>query len=293
MESTLPPADLSSRVYVSQRLKLHYVDWGNDGAPPLLLQHGGHDHCRTWDWVAERLRGDYHVVAPDLRGHGDSDWSPDGSYSLTTHVYDFAQLVHQRKLGPLRIVAHSLGGMIALRYAALYPETIERLVIVEGLGGLMQWERDFAAQPIDARIRGWIDQQRALAARSPRRYASIEEAFARMRAENGRLTPEQARHLTVHGVRQNEDGTYSWKFDNYTRPVTPVDIAPGALRRLWGRITCPTLLVWGRESWLPIPDEDRVADFADARLTVLDGAGHWVHHDRLEGFVDQVRTFLK
>src|SRR3546814_20636320 len=65
---------LTSRTYVSQRLRLHYVDWGNPDAPPLLLLHGGRDHCRNWDWVAQELRSDFHIIAPDLRGHGDSQW---------------------------------------------------------------------------------------------------------------------------------------------------------------------------------------------------------------------------
>ncbi|MCE2437717.1 MAG: alpha/beta fold hydrolase, partial [Pseudomonadales bacterium] len=72
----------ASRAYVSQRLRLSYVDWGNESAPPLLLVHGGRDHSRNWDWVADDLRGDYHVFAPDLRGHGDSQWMVGGSYTL-------------------------------------------------------------------------------------------------------------------------------------------------------------------------------------------------------------------
>ena len=60
----------TSHSYLSQRLRLHYVDWGNEDAPPMLLVHGGQDHCRNWDWVARDLRQDYHVLAPDLRGHG-------------------------------------------------------------------------------------------------------------------------------------------------------------------------------------------------------------------------------
>jgi pimeloyl-ACP methyl ester carboxylesterase len=71
----------SSHIYFSQRLRLHYAAWGNPDAPPLLLIHGGRDHCRCWDWVAEDLRRDYRVLAPDLRGHGDSQWAPGGSYS--------------------------------------------------------------------------------------------------------------------------------------------------------------------------------------------------------------------
>src|SRR3546814_8208078 len=76
-ERQAPMSQLSgpvSRFYVSQRLRLHYVDWGNEDKPPLLLVHGGRDHCRNWDWVAQSLRDRYHIIAPDLRGHGDSPW---------------------------------------------------------------------------------------------------------------------------------------------------------------------------------------------------------------------------
>ena len=124
----------TSQTYISQRLRLHYVDWGNETAPPLILLHGGRDHCRSWDWVAQELRKDWHVIAPDLRGHGDSAWSADGEYSARACVYDFAQLIHQKKLAPVTIVAHSYGGNIALRYAGIYPDNVRKLVAIEGLG---------------------------------------------------------------------------------------------------------------------------------------------------------------
>src|SRR3546814_10169890 len=127
-------ADLASNIYVSQRLNLHYVDWGNAQAPPLIRLQGGRDQCRNWDWVARELRADFHIIAPDLRGHGDSQWSPDGNYSMAAHVYDLAQLIHQQKLAPVTIVAHSLGGNIALRYAGIYPDNVARIVAIEGLG---------------------------------------------------------------------------------------------------------------------------------------------------------------
>ena len=124
----------ASHSFISQRLRLHYVDWGNPDAPPLVLVHGGQDHCRNWDWVAQDLRRDYHVIAPDLRGHGDSEHSSNGDYSMSGYVYDLAQLIHQQKLAPVKIIAHSLGGNIALRYAGIYPETVSKLVAIEGLG---------------------------------------------------------------------------------------------------------------------------------------------------------------
>ena len=103
-QETTGPA---SRVYFSQRLRLHYVDWGNADAPPLILLHGGQDHCRNWDWVAQRLRHDWHIIAPDLRGHGDSQWSATGSYTMAGYIFDLAQLIDQQRLAPVTIVAHS------------------------------------------------------------------------------------------------------------------------------------------------------------------------------------------
>ncbi|HYD08238.1 MAG TPA: alpha/beta hydrolase, partial [Reyranella sp.] len=124
----------TSRHFISQRLRMHYVDWGNPDAPPLLLVHGGRDHCRNWDWVATALRRDWHILAPDLRGHGDSQWSPDGNYSMSAYIYDLAQLIHQQNLAPVTIVSHSLGGNICLRYTGIYPDSVHRLVAIEGLG---------------------------------------------------------------------------------------------------------------------------------------------------------------
>src|SRR5262249_40242710 len=161
----------TSRVYFSQRLRLHYVDWGNPGAPPLLLVHGGRDHCRNWDWVAAALRHDWHVLAPDLRGHGDSQWSPDGSYSMAAYIYALAQLTHQQELAPAPIAAHSLGGMIPVRSPGISPETVRRLVAIGGLGVTPRRMIERARQPIGDRMRRWIDEQRGLSGRMPRRYA--------------------------------------------------------------------------------------------------------------------------
>jgi pimeloyl-ACP methyl ester carboxylesterase len=293
---TAPNPDVSgptSRIYFSQRLRLHYVDWGNPGAPPLVLLHGGRDHCRNWDWVAQRLKRDWHIIAPDLRGHGDSQWSADGNYTMAPYVYDLAQLVHQQELAPVTIVAHSLGGNIAIRYAGIYPEKVRKLVAIEGLGPSPKVLAERMGRGIAERMQRWIDEKRGLAGRLPRRYASIEDAFRRMQEENKHLSPEQARHLTQHGVNQNEDGTYSWKFDNHVRAWPPYDMTQAEVEALWSRITCPTLLVYGKESWASNPLEDgRAAHFRTAEVVLFERAGHWVHHDRLDAFMDRVEAFL-
>jgi len=283
----------TSRIWFSERLRLHYVDWGNPNAPPLILLHGGRDHCRSWDWVAAALRHEWHVIAPDLRGHGDSAWSRSGHYTMANYIYDMAQLVHQQNLAPVSIVAHSLGGNISLRYTGIYPETVRRLVAIEGLGPGPRSAAERDANPISERMRAWIDEQRAQAARLPRRYASVEDSLARMQEANKRLSPEQARHLTQHAVNQNEDGTYSWKFDPYVRIWPPYDMTREEIASLWSRITCPTLLVWGKESWATDPLADgRAGYFQDARVVGFDRAGHWVHHDRLDALLPELRNFL-
>jgi pimeloyl-ACP methyl ester carboxylesterase len=293
MTSNLDSSGPTSRIYFSQRLRLHYVDWGNPAAPPLLLIHGGRDHCRNWDWVATALRRDWHVLAPDLRGHGDSQWSPDGNYSTAAYVYDLAQLIHQQELAPVTIVAHSLGGNIAIRYTGVFPDSVRRLVAIEGLGPSPRQEADAARKPIAERMRGWIDQQRASAGRQPRRYATLDDALERMQAANKQLSPDQARHLTQHGVNQNEDGTYSWKFDNYVRADSAYGMIQNEIEELWERISCPTLLVYGKESWAANPERDgRLQHFRNANVVSVEGAGHWVHHDKLAVFLDLIRNFL-
>jgi pimeloyl-ACP methyl ester carboxylesterase len=282
----------TSHIYYSQRLRLHYVDWGNIDAPPMLLVHGGRDHCRNWDWFANEFRNDYHIIAPDLRGHGDSQWMLGGSYTLADYIYDIAQLLHQTKLTPVTIVSHSLGGAISLHYSGLFPENVVKLVAIEGMGR-PRTEGDGDRKPAQERLAKWVDELRGLSGRAPRRYPSVEDAYRRMQDENPHLSPEQARHLTVHGVSQNEDGSYTWKFDNYVRSFPPYGLHGRDTLELWGNIACPTLLVRGTESWASDPVVDgRIEHFRDARLANIDGAGHWVHHDRFEEFVDVTRRFL-
>jgi pimeloyl-ACP methyl ester carboxylesterase len=283
----------TSHVFFSQRLRLHYADWGNPEAPPLLLVHGGRDHCRSWDWVAEELRGDWHIIAPDLRGHGDSAWSPDGNYGLDAMVYDLAQLIQQNDLSPVTIVAHSLGGNVSTRYAGLYPETVRKLVSIEGLGPSPKVQAERDAVPFADRWRKWIADKRAAAGRQPKRYLTIDDALARMQAENSYLTDAQARHLTIHGMNRNEDGTWSWKFDNHLNIWPFDDIPREAIEALWAAITCPTLLLYGAKSWASNPERDgRLAHFKSAKVVEIEDAAHWLHHDQFDRFVAELRTFL-
>jgi pimeloyl-ACP methyl ester carboxylesterase len=284
----------TSHTYISQRLRLNYVDWGNPDAPPLVLLHGARDHARNWDWVAERLCDRWRVIAPDLRGHGDSQWSQDGVYDMPGFICDLAELVHQRQLAPVTLIGHSLGGNIAIRYAGIFPGQVKRLVAIEGLGLSPKAMAARLAKPLADRMRLWVEAQRSLAGRSPRRYKSLEDATARMQAANEHLTPAQAGHLARHGVNRNEDGTYSWKFDPHLRVFPPVDIPVEEVERLWANVACPTLLVYGKQSWASNPLEDgRACHFKDARVVMVENAGHWVHHNQTDFFIKTVQAFLE
>lgn len=284
----------ASHSFMSQRLKLNYHDYGNPDAPLLLLVHGGRDHSRSWDWIADDLGKDWHVVAPDLRGHGDSAWAPDGNYETLHFVYDLAQLVHHLGVTPVRIVAHSLGGGISLRFAGLYPELVERLVVVEGVTPPPMLVEPWLAMPVADRIRHWIGQKRAAASRLPKRYASFAEALDRMKAENSFLGDDQAHHLTLFGTNRNEDGTFSWKFDNHLNVLDPMELVGPHRRELWHRITCPVMLCHGEDSWGQSPlDDGSAACFSNPPLIrAFPNAGHWLHHDQPDLFLAELKGFL-
>lgn len=284
----------TSNIYFSQRLKLHYADWGNESAPPVLLVHGSLDHCRNWDWVARALRKNYHIIAPDLRGHGDSQWQIGSSYQMLDYVYDIAQLVEQKRLAPVRIISHSLGAAISLHYAGIFPEHVSKLIAIEGMGAPQAMIDERAKLTTQEKSQQWIQSTRKLASRQVKRYSSLSDAIQRMQEENPHLSEEQAKHLTVHGSYQNEDGSYSWKFDNYVRNISPGGFHVEESQKVLNQISCPVLLFRGADSWASDPVKDgRIKQLKNARLETIADAGHWVHHDQLPTFLNLTQDFLQ
>jgi pimeloyl-ACP methyl ester carboxylesterase len=278
-----------SRFYTAQGLRLHWSDWGNSAAPPLLLLHGGRDQGRSWDAIALGLRDKYRVMALDFRGHGDSEWAKASSYALPDFVADLDAFFRDQKLASAKIVGHSMGGAIALQFAGVYPERVESLFVIEGLRISAP-----TVKPVNELIVEWIDQIRDQEGRRQRRYASIEEALKRMRDAHPRLSEAQARHLTVHGLRSNGDGTFSWKYDDAIRLRTPYRLPFEQSADLWRRIACPVMLVRGTGSGRPDPGTNGwIEYFRDGRTQDVEGAGHWVHHDFPERTIALIRDFLK
>jgi pimeloyl-ACP methyl ester carboxylesterase len=281
-------------VYFSQGLRLNVCEWGARDAPPLVLLHGLRDHARSWDLIASALADRYRVLAPDLRGHGDSEHARGGFYPTEGYVFDLAELVEQQRLAPFMFIGHSLGGNIGLRYSGLFPDRVSRIVAIEGLAHSPKLVAKERAKPIEQRLRDWIERQRDIASKPPRGYASLEEATARVAGQHPRFEPQLAAHLTRHGVRAHADGTFSFKFDPALRAFPPVELAAEDGWRLWSLVECPTLLIYGAQSWASNPGVDgRAAHFRNAELVILESAGHWAHHDQRERFLTTVAPFLR
>jgi pimeloyl-ACP methyl ester carboxylesterase len=256
----------------------------------MILVHGGLDHARSWDWVARALRDDFHVYALDLRGHGNSAWAPGALYSVAEHILDLSALADIINGFPVYIVGHSLGGIVTLLYSGVYPERVKKIVAIEGLGPPPDHR---VHRPASQRMREWIEGVRKLEHRQPHSYPDLATAVARMKEANPFLSDEVAEHLTLHGTNWNADGSIIWKFDNYARIFAPYGMNMDDAKEVLGRIECPTLLFWGRQSWAQDPEIDgRASVIRNSRLVKVDKAGHWVHHDRLEIFLQETKRFL-
>jgi pimeloyl-ACP methyl ester carboxylesterase len=291
MEKTIPmSAEPISHFYYSHRLKLHFWDWGNSGKPNLILVHGGMDHARSWDLTANAFRDDFHVVAPDLRGHGDSSWAYGAMYSTAEYVLDLSALLDIVGGFPVYLIGHSLGAAIVLQYAGVYPDRTKKLVAIDGMGPPSEI---LTPGPPHERLRNWIEAMRNYETRTPHRYPTLEAACERMHKANPYLSREMARHLTLFGSNWNADRTLIWKFDNFVRALSPYAFDMGDAKEIWSQIKCPTLLFWGHDSFTENPRiSGDINAIANHRLVDVANAGHWLHHDQPEFFIAEIRRFF-
>ncbi len=273
-------------------LRLHYTLRGDSAALPLVLVHGMRDHARSWDWVGAALARDWFVIAPDLRGHGDSDHAGSCGYGIAAFVLDLARLVDSLALERIALVGHSLGGAIALRFAAAFPDRVRALCLIEGLELPNVREQRRAPRPYPEQLRGWFQEENERQQRAPRVYASVGEATARMAEQYPALAPEIVAHVAEHGLRADPAGGWRWKYDNAARFRAPDDADGGDLDAVLAAVACPTLLLYGEDSWIPVPPAERLARLRDHRVVKLDGASHWLHHQLRTAFLASLRSFL-
>lgn len=284
-------APRSEYICVGDR-RLHVARWGDPANPPVLLLHGMRDHARSWDWVAASLQDRYHVIAPDLRGHGDSDWVDASGYTLAAFVLDLADIVTALSLDRFALIGHSLGGVIAARYAGAFPDRVHVLCGIESIE--LPIVRDQMAEPkaYSARLRTWVEAERERRRRRPRSYATLDAAVERMRQGQPELDVATVRHLTEHALTCDADGGWRWKYDNAARVRAPDDASGRDLDAALDAISCPTLLCYGDASWIPLPSAERLGRIVDHRVQMFPGASHWLHHEARDVFVATLSAFL-
>ncbi len=278
-------------------LLLSYLIWGDTAKPPVLLLHGGKDHCRNWDWTVAQLLPDYCCITPDLRGHGDSAWPTGTGYETPLLTADLAAIVDSLPqhgiVDKLALIGHSLGGIIVLNYAAIAPKKVRSVIAIEGLGASAETYAKHQAEPPATRLKTYVEKLVKSGKREPRYYEAPEDLVTRMSGVHKNLSPTQARHLALHGGRQYRDG-WRWKYDPMMMFVFPVWMtSPDQYGELFAAIEAPTLLMRGEDSWASDPQADgRMKAFQNVRFKAYPQAGHWLQHDQFESFIEDVKAFL-
>jgi len=271
-----PPAAPEDHFVSVGGLRLHYVDWGNQSAPPFVMLHGIDRVARTFDRVAPHFGGRYHVIAMDLRGHGDSGWDPEGRYLVEDHVGDLEGLVRALGLRNVTLWGNSTGGRVAQVFAGLHPELVAA-VIAEDVGP----ERprsiaDAYARRVKQEENGW---------------AGPDELLAAMRASAQPLPEAVLEPYVRYGTKRREDGRLVWKRD----PNLVKGFVETELWRYVRAIKSPVLYVLGgRSTIVPAATQEELKKaLPQVRIVTMPGLGHYPSDERPDEFVKIVDEFLK
>jgi esterase len=258
-------AQPQSKFLTVNGLRVHYLDWDHPGAPPVVCVHGYTSSAQAFNAPARHFQGRVHTIAPDVRGHGESAWSPTEAYQYHDQISDLAGFVDQLALERFTLIGTSMGGIIAMAYAGAHPERLVRLVIND-IGPDAEMGSQRITQTVGDR---------------PEAFASLEDAMAYRRLVSpitAQRSEEDQRELALGVLRQRPDGRWVWKMDPaYIRQR--VQQGPPPRPALWPalqRIPCPTLVVWGRESdVLSEAQARRMVDvLPHGELVPVPGVGH-------------------
>jgi len=263
-------------------LKFHYLEWGDQKNPTIILVHGIAQTCHSWDFIALGLSEKYRVIALDLRGHGDSDWSLSKDYSVDTYSDDLHKIIEKIDIDNFILIGLSIGGKTSFTYASIHPQKIRALVIVDAAPENMQ-----AGYKNMAKFMKQKDE-----------LDSIDEFIDRILKYNPRRSRIQARGSIIHNIKQLKNGKWTWKYDSYFR--TPQNETPNPdkiAKILWNRIEnviCPTLIVRGAQSDLVSGKitEKMSVNMKKATLVTVENAGHLVPGDNPSGFQIAITNFI-
>ena len=277
------------------RTTIRLWEWGNPSDPPVLMVHGGWDHGRMWDGLAPRVAAlGRHAVAIDVRGHGDSGRLPEAGPAWPMFLLDLAQIA-QRLGPPVTLIGHSFGGGLVLSLAAAFPDLVDRVVNIDGLGPPpeMMQVQDHAASA--AR---WLFDAERIAREPQRAYASVEEMAQKRKEINTRLPYEWCLHLATHGTIPGPTGGFIWKSDPHMRLGSPGPFSDEQLIAQYATIRAPVMALSGTEAdqWSFLQPDDRarrLAAFDSAEHHPVAGAGHYVHVEQPDETTRLLDAFLQ
>jgi pimeloyl-ACP methyl ester carboxylesterase len=256
-------------------LQLHYLEWGDPAKPPMILLHGIARHAHTFDHIAPHFARNYHVLAVDMRGHGDSAWDPAGAYLVEDHVKDLDALVRGLNLRGVTLLGNSTGGRVVQVYAGMHPTLVDRL-IVEDVGPERPTEiASGFARRVEQESNGW---------------ASEDELVAQLVSTSGRTAEPLLRTYAAFGTKRRADGRLVWKRDpNLVKGFVPTE--------LWShvqRITAPVLYILGGASTI-VPAETQAQlkrRLPDCEIVTMPGLGHYPDQEDPAGFLAIADRFL-
>ena len=282
-------------------LGYHVRTWGEGDAPKLFMLHGWMDVGASFQFLVDALRREWHVIAPDWRGFGLSDWSVDG-YWFQDYLADLdALLDHFVPNEPARLVGHSLGGNVVMLYAGIRPQRVGRLVSLEGFG-IPAEAPDVAPQ----KFAKWLDALKDPPSFRP--YASLAAVTDRLQKNNPRLPRDKAEFLAGHWARTQPDGSARLSSDPRHKLPFPSVYRMEEVIAIWERVVAPVLWVAATESFIPKwlgthPEGEggtdslasvraRLAYVPHGRLVTVDEAGHMLHLDRPDAVAAVIEPFL-
>jgi pimeloyl-ACP methyl ester carboxylesterase len=287
------PRKVSSSLFLAVRgLRYHLRCWGPEAGEPLILLHGGRDASATFQFMVDCFKRDWCIMAPDWRGHGKSEWAPQG-YWFPDYLADLDAILEQLFPGaPVPLVGHSLGGNAACIYAGLRPGRVTRLVSLDGFG-----LPDLGPQAAPAQLRRWLQGWREPPP-PHKAYESIEEMAARLRQANKRLSEAKSLFLASALSIRLPGGQYSWDFDPRHRAPFATLHRKAEWAACLAEVRAPALFIGSDLPFPPALREEpegiaaRAAAIPGSRFERIARAGHNLHHDEPERVAALVEGFL-
>jgi len=277
-------------------VRTHIRHWGREGAPKIFMVHGWMDVSASFQFVADCLQGDWHVIAPDWRGFGLTESPKVDTYFFIDYLGDLdAILRHYQPEGAVNLLGHSMGGNIVGLYAGARPARIRRLINLEGFG-----LKSTTADQAPARYAKWLDE--LLEPQEMKGYPDLAAVAGRLQKTNPRLRDDRAAFLAQHWSAQDADGQWRILGDPAHKRTSPLLYHVEEVMACWRAITAPVLWVEAAHTnmwlWMGPKEEARVevdrrlGHLANVTAKMIDNAGHMLHHDQPELLAALVEEFL-